>query len=92
MKKQITHIAPIEAAKIITPLTLILSFLYMAIASARYYYAFPEALPDFPIKQAIITLLIYTAVGCVGSLISAALYNWLAKLIGGIEFTVEEKN
>jgi hypothetical protein len=43
----------------------------------------------FGTAAVIVLPILYGGVGFVGSLIAAALYNWLAKMVGGVELDLQ---
>ena len=90
MKKQITRIAPLAAAKVITLLTFFYAILAVAAATVMFYYRFPDA--EIPYQRVLAMPFVYAGIGLVLSLLGALVYNLIARLIGGLEFTVEDKN
>ena len=88
MKKQLTRIAPLRAGIVLATLYGLLSliivpfFLLAAVFGGRSGSPLPAI---FGVGFAIMMPVMYAAVGFVGGLISAALYNVIAHFTGGFE-------
>ncbi len=93
MKKQLTYIAPLKAGIILGILYGILSllivpfFLLAVLAGSKAATPFPAA---FGVGFAILMPVLYAVVGFLGGVISAALYNLIARWTGGFEFEVRD--
>jgi hypothetical protein len=93
MKKQLTYIAPLRAGIVLAVLYGILSlifvpfFLIAAVIGAKSGGSAPAV---FGVGFAILMPVLYTAAGFIGGVISAALYNLIAKWTGGFEFEVRD--
>ena len=88
MKRQLIHISILQSSKISTALYVLMGFIYTLIGIPMI--AFGEG--QFRIIGFVYLFMpiIMGVVGFLGFVVSAALYNLLAKLFGGIE--VEIKN
>jgi hypothetical protein len=90
MKQQIARISPSQTAKMFGLLSFVLSLPVMAV----------ELLPlinsgtGFKLRAVsglmLATPFLYAVAGFVIALFAAVLYNLVARLVGGLEFTVEE--
>jgi len=90
MKKQLTHIKPLRAGIILAILHGILSLFFIPffiLAAILPHKTYPHD-PAFFIGLAFPVL--YAAVGFIGGIIAAALYNLVAKWTGGFEFEVRD--
>ncbi len=100
----IKRVAPLSAAKIAGTLYLILGFIIGAFVSlfALIGAAFSSSIePHNPtafagsaqigVGSIVIFPILYGAIGFIGSLIAAALYNVLARAVGGIRIEVESE-
>jgi hypothetical protein len=93
MKKELTHIAPLRAGIVLGVLYGVLSlifvpfFLLAAVLASRTNSPAPAI---FGVGFAILMPVLYAAVGFVGGVIAAALYNLITKWTGGFEFEVRD--
>lgn len=93
MKKQLTYIAPLRAGIVLAMLYGILSLILVPIflvAAVLGSKAGGAGSAVFSIGFAIVLPVLYAAVGFLGGLIAAALYNLIAKWTGGFEFEVRD--
>jgi hypothetical protein len=96
MKKRLTHIAPLQLGIVlgilygIVSLILVPFFALAALAGVRG--GGPHGIPVGMMMGGFVILLpfIYAIFGFIGGVISAAVYNLIAKWTGGIEFTTTE--
>lgn len=93
MKKQLTYITPLRAGIVLGALYGILSllvvpFVLLAVLVGGKTGAHPPAV--FGVGFAIFLPVLYAAVGFIGGIIAAALYNLIAKWTGGFEFEVRD--
>jgi hypothetical protein len=91
MRKRLTYIAPLKAGIVLGVLYGILSlifvpFILLAVVFGSKAGAAPFAI--FGVGFAIVMPVLYAAVGFIGGIIAAALYNLIAKWTGGFEFEV----
>ena len=89
MKKQITHISVVQTSKVVALLYAIMSLIYTIIG------VFMVAFGSKPIKIMgmvyVFMPILMLILGFLLMLLCCWLYNVVAKRVGGIEFTVEEK-
>ena len=93
MKKQLTYITPLRAGIVLGALYGILSllvvpFVLLAVLIGGKAGAHTPAV--FGMGFAIFLPVLYAAVGFIGGIIAAALYNLIAKWTGGFEFEVRD--
>ena len=86
MKKQITRISILQSSKIATILYFILGFLYVLIGIPMIIFG-NDQLRIMGIVYCAMPFLM-AGIGFIFFVISAALYNLLAKWVGGMEFEV----
>ena len=86
MKQQIIHVGKLQAAKVAAALYLVLSIPLVLIME----FAPANAGRGFGWGMSIVVVTIYVLFGAVFSFLGAWIYNGVAKLIGGVEFTVVE--
>lgn len=90
MKKQIVRISPLQTAKVMAVLYLIMSLPLMLLMAASFSLA---PAPKPPVAGMMIFLpVLYTVFGFIFTIIGAWVYNLAAKWVGGIEFTTSESN
>ena len=88
MKRQLTRISILQSSKIVTALYAFFGGLYtlvgmlMILLGGQNLVAIAVIYMFGPLWMAII--------GFIGFVISAAIYNWLASILGGIEYEVTE--
>ena len=88
MKRQLTRISILQSSKIVTALYAFFGLLYtlvgmlMIALGGQHLLAIAVIYMFGPLWMAII--------GFIGFVISAAIYNWLASILGGIEYEVTE--
>lgn len=80
MKKQITSISPLQSAKVLAALYFVISVPFALIM----LFTVPGGFSKFFLLFAPV---LYGAMGFVFTLIGAAIYNFVASKVGGIEFT-----
>jgi hypothetical protein len=87
MKTQIVHISKLQTAKVMAALYLVISIPMMLFA----------LVPSLYLHQSIVWRLfwwmpvMYTAMGFLFTFLGSWIYNGIAGLIGGIEFTIAER-
>jgi hypothetical protein len=86
MKKQITRISILQSSKIATILYFILGFLYVLIGIPMIIFG-NDQLRIMGIVYCAMPFLM-AGIGFIFFVISAALYNLIAKWVGGMEFEV----
>lgn len=90
MKKQIARISPTQTAKVFGLLSFIISLPVMAMQVMPLM----NSGTGFKLRAVsgllLATPFMYAVAGFVVALFAALLYNLLARLVGGLEFTVEE--
>ena len=90
MKHQIIRISALQTAKVMAALWFVISvpmILVMAIPMMATPNPMPPAFTGFMAAMPFL----YALFGFVFVIISAAVYNWLASRMGGIEFELREK-
>ena len=93
MKKQLTYIAPLRTGIVLGILYGILSlvivpfFLLAAVFGSKAGGPSPAI---FGVGFAIVFPVLYAVLGFIGGVISAALYNLIAKWTGGFEFETQD--
>ncbi|HJX97653.1 MAG TPA: hypothetical protein VJ281_02150 [Chthoniobacterales bacterium] len=88
MKKQITRISILQSAKITTALYVVIGFLYTLLAIPMFLFG-DDKLRIMGIVYAFMPV-IMAIFGFVFFCIFAAIYNLLARWLGGVEFEVTE--
>jgi hypothetical protein len=93
MKKQLTYISPLRAGIVLEILygllgLILVPFLFLATIFGAKSGGAPAAVGG--LVFAILIPVLYAVVGFIGGLISAAIYNLVAKWTGGLEFQVQE--
>ena len=89
MKKQIARISILQSSKISTALYFLMGFLYTPFGIAMLVFGGDK----FPKVIGIVYIAMPVVMGIFGFIffvIFAALYNFLAKLLGGIEFDFKD--
>jgi hypothetical protein len=92
---RIKRIAPLSVAEVLGILYVCMGLLFapvlfMMASLASHASNVPRPLPFFVSGIfAVFAPVFYGAMGFIGGLISAAIYNLIARMIGGIEFEVE---
>jgi uncharacterized oligopeptide transporter (OPT) family protein len=86
MKKRLTNVSPLQLGIVLGVVYGIISLIFVPffIIGALFGHA------GFGVVFAIFFPVIYAAAGFIGGVISAFVYNIVAKWTGGIEFTTEE--
>lgn len=88
MKKQIINVSVLQAAKVSAALYFVVSLVFIAIF-AVFTTLFGSRM-GMPVMYLFIAPVIYLVVGFIFTAIGAALYNLVASVVGGIEFTTKE--
>ena len=98
MKKQIATISAHQSAKVLAILYVILTLPFCLIGIIGYIVSMLGASPDpaspgptFPFGLLIFMPIIYGSMGYVFFAIFCWVYNFVAKRVGGFEFTVTER-
>jgi hypothetical protein len=91
MKKRLSYVAPLQLGTVLAALYFLLSlilvpFLLLASILGAKQGAMMGAVG--PLFLVILIPLLYSALGFIGGVIAAAVYNVVAKWTGGIEFAV----
>lgn len=88
MKKQIINVSVLQAAKVSAALYFVVSLVFIAIfAIFSTMFGMPM---HMPMMFLLIAPVIYLIAGFIFTAIGALLYNVVASVIGGIEFTTKE--
>ena len=93
MKKQLTYVAPLRAGIVLAVLYGILALIFVPffVLGALIGHRAGSSMPAiFGLGFAIMMPVIYAVFGFIGGVLSAALYNVIAKLTGGFEFEVRD--
>lgn len=85
MKKQITNVSPVQTAKVMAVLYLVISLPIVLLAMAFM----PSSMGVGKMMMLVFPVL-YMVLGFIFTLIGAFIYNFVAGLVGGMEFTVTE--
>ncbi len=85
MKKQITHISPLQTAKILAVMYFVISLPLLMLMLAM-----PGSRPPFMSGFLIVLPFIYALFGFLFTLFGAWVYNFIAQRIGGIELTLQD--
>jgi drug/metabolite transporter (DMT)-like permease len=87
VRKQITRVSPVQTAKVFAALSLIGSLAFLLIAVIPMMSMSGER-PAFFTPFLLFVPVIYAGFGFVLTLVGALLYNFVAKHLGGVEFTM----
>lgn len=87
MKKQITHISPLQTAKVFAALSLFGSLPFLLLMIVPMMTMASAERPPFPMGFMLLAPLFYAVVTFIVTLVGAWIYNLVAKYLGGIEFT-----
>lgn len=88
MKKQIINVSVLQAAKVSAALYFVVSLVFIAIfAVVSTMFGMPMRMP---MMFLLIAPVIYLVVGFIFTAIGALLYNLVASVMGGIEFTTKK--
>ena len=86
MKQQLVNVGKLQAAKIAALLYLIMSIPLVLIMNVMS----PYGAGGFGLGWTLLMIALYAITGAVFSFIGAWVYNGIARLVGGFEFTVVE--
>lgn len=89
MKKQIVNISKLQTAKVMAVLYLVISLPIVLLALVPTLMARPEG-TSIPFVVVVAMPVLYALFGFLFTLLGAWIYNGVAGLIGGIEFTMSE--
>ena len=89
MNVQITRISLFQTAKVIAGLYFVLAVVGVAVFFLMSLVS-PAARPPYSFVFLLLAPFVYALIGFVMAFIAAWLYNGVAKLTGGIEFTTTE--
>lgn len=90
MKKQIVNISPLQAAKVAAVLYLVISIPFVVIFGLIGMVASGAAMPGMSAGMLIFLPILYALFGGLFTLIGAWVYNLVAGMTGGFEFTTRE--
>ena len=95
MKKQITNVSPVQTAKVFAALYFVITapfaIIFGLIAAVSSIFATtPMPGTGFSIAAAVVIPFLYAIFGFIFAVFGAWVYNFVAKHIGGIEFTTTE--
>ena len=85
MKKQISHVSPFQSAKVMAVLYFVISLPF-----ALLMLALPTPAGAYPGWMVFVLPIAYLVFGFLFSLIGAWVYNLVARMVGGFEFTTVE--
>jgi hypothetical protein len=88
MKKRLTYVSPLQLGIVLGALYGVISLLIVPFLILAALFG-PKG-TGFGIVFAIFLPVIYAVAGFIGGVISAFVYNLIAKWTGGIEFTTQE--
>lgn len=93
--KSLTYVAPLRAGIVLgvgygLGSLLILPFFFFAMVAGKMAGAPVNGMAALPAVFAIVLPFVYAAVGFIGGVIAAAIYNVIAKFTGGFQFQVTE--
>ena len=94
MRKRLTHFSPVRTAWTIAVLYFVVFLILWIIFAIVSMVMKPQPDVDRPamIWGALIAVVIYPIIGFVATLVSAWIYNLVAKWTGGIEFTLTDSD
>lgn len=97
MKRQIVRFSPHQNAKVLAILmalfTLVVFLPFLLFSFAAMPSTTPEGKPlHFPYLMFLVMPLVYLVLTYIFAAIGCAIYNWLAKHVGGIEFQASALN
>lgn len=84
MKKQISHISPVQTAKLFATLYFLMSLPLVGIMAVVFSFS-PDPKPALWLL--ILFPFLYLIIGFVFTVMGANFYNAAAKLVGGVEYT-----
>ena len=88
MKKQITSISPFQTAKVMALLYFVISLPFIVLMGLMLSFT-PEPKP--PMMGMMLAMpFLYLIFGYIFTIIGAWIYNFVAKWVGGFEFTTSE--
>ncbi|MDX8400547.1 MAG: DUF3566 domain-containing protein [Gallionellaceae bacterium] len=90
MKKQITNISPFQTAKVAALLYFVISLPFVVIMGLMFAFAPGPKPAMMGVGMMIAIPFCYLVIGFIFTIIAAWVYNIVAKLVGGIEFTTTE--
>ena len=85
MKRQISNISPLQTAKVLAVMYFVIALPFMLLMLAM-----PGPRPPFFSGLLLVMPFFYALSGFLFTLFGAWVYNFVAKRIGGIEFTVRD--
>lgn len=88
MKKQIVNISKLQTAKVMAVLYLVTSLPMVLLTGIPMYFGRSET--SMSIGWLVAMPILYTVFGFLFTLLGAWIYNGVASLVGGIEFTTAE--
>jgi hypothetical protein len=89
MQIQITRISPFQTSKVIAALYFVVTIPFLLLFGLISMFV-PDAGPRFSVLFVIFAPVIYAVLGFVFCFIGAYIYNFVARFVGGIEFTATE--
>ncbi|HEX5125390.1 MAG TPA: hypothetical protein VFW00_01490 [Rhodocyclaceae bacterium] len=89
MKKQITRISPFQTAKVMAILYFVISLPLIAFMGLMFSFV-PGPKPPMMGGMIFVLPFFYLVFGFIFTIIATWIYNFVAKLAGGIEFTMSE--
>lgn len=85
MKKQITHISPLQTAKVLAVMYFVIALPFLLLMLVM-----PGPRPPFFSGLLLVMPIFYALFGFLFTLFGAWVYNFVAQRIGGIEFTTRD--
>lgn len=93
MKKQLTNISPLRAGIVLGFLYGLLSLIFVPFFLLATLFGAKTGSAPAAFGGVVLTILfpvLYAIVGFIGGIIAAAIYNLVAKWVGGFEFEVQD--
>jgi hypothetical protein len=90
MKKQIIRISPVQTAKVFAGFYFVITIPFLLFSSVIFIVIPGGSRPPFFSALMLGLPFIYAVAGFIFTIIGAWVYNFIAKYLGGIEYTSEE--
>lgn len=94
--KSLTYVAPLRAGIVLGVAyglgsLLIVPFFFLGLVAGKMAGAPMNGMAGLPAAFAIVLPFVYAALGFIGGVIAAAIYNLIARFTGGFQFKVQEE-